>query len=195
MRVSVFLRTIKMRLTAEALLSEETYGQTGCLLPSFSYPCVPQDCCSSSIALPSVFLSMVAVPQQFSSALTAITFPLIRLSIKKWSSFKISSNGTIRKTNVAFKNNGLWYYNKTAPHIRMAKTFAFKTSFFWLRMSKGGDYRRYLKVPWTSLMKEYFWIYLMYLCLWVYATFSRPCHTSLENQWVRSLKSWGQCKE
>lgn len=107
-------------------------------------------------ALPSVFLSTLAVPQLPSSPLTTITFPLTKFSIKKWSSHKNSSHGTFWKAKEAVNNNGLWYCNRTAAHIRKAKPFAFRTSFFWLEMPKAGDCRRYLTCPWVSLMKEYF---------------------------------------
>lgn len=39
MRASVFLRTTKMRLTAEASVSEGACGLTGCIVPTFSYLC------------------------------------------------------------------------------------------------------------------------------------------------------------
>lgn len=61
--VSAFLRTTKTRLKAEVWLSKKTRGLSGFIFPSFSCPLAPQDYCSLTIALPCVFLPMLAVPE------------------------------------------------------------------------------------------------------------------------------------
>lgn len=62
--VSAFLRTTQMSLKAEVWCQKKKpCGLSGSIFPSFSCSLVPQDYCSLTIALPSVFLSILAVPE------------------------------------------------------------------------------------------------------------------------------------
>lgn len=104
-RVSVFLKAIKIRLTAEAWPRRNLWAVDTSLLHFHSLVSLGI-AVSSTIALPSV-CDGAGCAQLPSSPSTASTFPLTKLSLKKWGSYKISSCGTIWKLREVTINNNI----------------------------------------------------------------------------------------